>query len=269
MPLMTSTLEEMELVAWEDAYCAASPAVRAAGIRHTLVQGVLVTTAPKHDILALNRALGPAMSGEAVAETLDRVLDTFRQHGGAHCMIAVPPSAAGLGDLLAARGFYHHNSWVKLVRDAPPPPSTATDLSVRQLGTEDAQAFGELIQRAFDWPEVAAGLFGATVDRDGWIHYGSFDDDRLVAGGGMFVRDDSAWLGPAATYPEARRRGAQSTLLGARLNAGIACGVNTFVVETAEPTAEKPVASLRNLHRFGFEVAYVRANWVAPTDAFR
>lgn len=255
------SLEEIELAAWEDAYAAASPAARAAGIRHAFVNGALVTTASDYDILALNRTIGLEASGDAL--TVDRVLEVFRETGAARCMLVVPPGGEGLSMMLTERGLYHHNNWVKLVRGASSPPAARTAFRVGPLAAEHAGAFGELLRGGFDWPAAAAGLFGATVGRNGWVHYGAFDDDRLVAGGGMFLQGGSAWLGPAATHLAARGRGAQSALIVARLNHAIERGVRQFEVETAEPTPEKPVGSFRNLRRLGFEVAYLRPNWVA------
>lgn len=262
MSVTTVSLETIELAAWEDVYAAAPPAVAAAGIRHMPLDGVLVATAPEHDVLAMNRALGIGVTSEGTPAAVDRVLDVFRSAGSARCMIPVAPPAAGVSALLAERGLYHHNSWVKAVRDASPPPRAETDFLVRRLNAEHGDSFGTLIRVAFDWPEAAAGLIGATVGRDGWVHYGAFDGNRLAAAGGMFLRGESAWLGPAATDPDARGRGAQSALIVARLNEGIERGGRQFVVETAEPKPEKPVTSLRNLRRLGFEVAYVRPNWV-------
>lgn len=255
--------EAVELSAWEDAYCAASPAVRAAGIRHTLTNGVLVTTAPDYDILALNRVIGLGERGPGEAEAVDTVLTAFRAAGSARCMAAVSPDSERLTTLLRQRGFYHHNNWVRLTRDATPPPGVETAFSIRRLGAEQRDAFGELIRKAFHWPAAAAGLFGSTVGRADWIHYGAFENGQLVAAGGMFLRNRTAWLGPAATDLRARGRGAQTALIVARLTTGIHHGVETFTVETAEPTSERPVGSFRNLTRLGFEVAYSRPNWVA------
>jgi hypothetical protein len=81
-------------------------------------------------------------------------------------------------------------------------------------------------------------------------------DGRPVATGAMTVCDGVAVLVGASTVPEARRRGAQLALLGARLRYAADNGCDIAVMG-AQPGS----GSQRNAERQGFRVAYTRTKW--------
>lgn len=218
---------------------------------------------PAADLLALNRAVGVGVGVPADAGDVAALAAWYRAARVPRCMVSLAPNArpSALAGWLEAAGFARHTTWVKLTRDALSPPLIASDLPIRALTPRDREAFTGVLVRAFDWPRDVALAFAAAVGRSGWTHFGAFDGGSLVAVGGMFVQADAAWLGPAATLPAARGRGAQSGLIARRIAQGRAEGCRGFVVETAEETPVRPVPSLRNLLRLGFEVAYLRPNY--------
>lgn len=66
----------------------------------------------------------------------------------------------------------------------------------------------------------------------------------------------------AATLPEFRGRGAQSVLLARRMEAARQLGCRYAVVETAAEQPGKVVQSYRNVQRLGFQLAYLRPNYL-------
>lgn len=83
----------------------------------------------------------------------------------------------------------------------------------------------------------------------------------------MFVGSRVGWLGIAATLPEYRRRGAQSALLAAMIRAAGGSGCELVVTETGALVDGKPSNSYRNILRAGFELDYVRANYLSSPAA--
>lgn len=77
-----------------------------------------------------------------------------------------------------------------------------------------------------------------------------------------YFRKPFAELAFAATLPEYGGRGAQSAFLARRMQDAADLGCESLISETAEDTLERPVASYRNMRRFGFEVAYLRPNYL-------
>ena len=100
------------------------------------------------------------------------------------------------------------------------------------------------------------------VGRSGWRHYMAFDGDTPVATGACFIYRETAWIGFAATRTEYRNRGAQSAILAQRINDARESGCALINVETAEQTPEKEAPSYRNMRRYGFEIAYIRPNYL-------
>jgi GNAT superfamily N-acetyltransferase len=86
-------------------------------------------------------------------------------------------------------------------------------------------------------------------------------DGRAVGGASLRLDAGVAQLNGAATHPEFRRRGVQTALLRARLQAAHAAGAELAVV-TTQPGSR----SQENVQRAGFALLYARAIWVrVPT----
>jgi hypothetical protein len=78
----------------------------------------------------------------------------------------------------------------------------------------------------------------------------------------MFVKDDVGWLGFGSTLESHRKRGGQGAMFERRIQDGLLLGCKWFVTETGEDTPEDPNPSYHNMLRTGFELAYLRPNYV-------
>jgi len=229
------------------------------------------------DVLMYNRLVGLGVESPARLEDVDEAEARFRSLGAKRYMIPIAPGAApdDLADRLAARGFYRHNHWIRLVRDIDRPgeghePAVTprggragrTDLRIAPLDASHAEEFGRIDAEAFGHPPEVAAWNARVVGRPGWRFFGAFDGPTLAGVGGLHVQGPAAWFGYAATRAAYRGRGAQSALIGARLVAARDAGCRWCVVETAADTPEKPNPSTHNLRRMGFRDAYERPNWV-------
>jgi GNAT superfamily N-acetyltransferase len=216
------------------------------------------------DVLMFNMVLGLGVAAPATEAEVDEAVRLYSGHAAVRCMIAVPPWARPdeLESWLTARGFAKHNSWLRLAREAATVEVPQTDLRVAMFGSERGLEFGQLLAEAFGHPTEIATLLAPSVRRPGWQHFGSFDGDRLVGAGALFIHGDAAWLGAAATAATHRGRGAQSALIATRVNAARKAGCRWIAVETAADTPEKPNPSTHNLRRLGFRDLYERPNWV-------
>ena len=243
-------LEYAEAAFWRAVYRAAPDA----GFRTVPVGSGCAFVAPGMDVLALNKVLGLGLEEALTADSLDEVLETYRAAGVPRAMVQLPPDVADAEhDLLATRGFRYHNRWMKLYRRLDGPlPAAETALTVEPLGVAHAGHFGRLVAPAFDWPRALEPALAATVGRRGWSHYLACDGPRAVASAALHVHEGVGYLGPAVTLPGWRGRGAQSALIARRLRDAASAGCRLAVVDTAEPTAERPSASYRNLRRLGF-----------------
>ncbi len=216
------------------------------------------------DVLAFNMVLGLGVEAPATEAELDEALGVYAERRAVRCMVSLPPCAQPpeLEHWLGARGFYRHNHWIRLVRDASPVESPRTDLDIGVFGRERAGEFGAVVSEAFGFPVTLAPMLSGVVEVDGWHHFGAFDGPQLVAAAALFIHGDTAWFGSAATQLSHRGRGAQSALIAARIDFARGAGCRWITVETAADTEEKPNPSTHNLRRLGFRDLYERPNWV-------
>lgn len=263
-PARVHAAEAVEAAAWRSLYeDLPADVVTGCGLDLVDLGPGVAGIASRVDALAFNRVHGPELAERLDDRALDRLIRRYREAGARRFFVQLCP---GTPDLLVrrleARGFRLYNRWVKLWRGPEPPPEASTGLRLERIGPEGAEPFGAIVRSAFGWAEPVERWMAALVGRPGWRHYLAFDGDEPVAAGGLFLAEGWAWLGPAATLPGHRRRGAQQALLERRMRDALALGARAFSVETAEDRPDRPVASYRNLVRAGFELAYARPNYL-------
>ena len=132
-----------------------------------------------------------------------------------------------------------------------------TGLEVREIGTDDAKIFSELVTSNFSYPSETSVFISSVIGKDNWKHYLAYYHDRPVATGSVFFNGDIAWISDAATHAEYRNMGAQGALIAKRISAARSAGCDTVTTETAEDNA-----SYRNMLRYGFRLLYKKPNFV-------
>lgn len=260
------TLEAIEAEVWLDWLDAAPPSLaESCAIASLRVGGAVAGIAGGTDVLMYNRVVAFGLTEPAQHEHLDTLIAAYADAGVKRWMVQWCPAAvpAATVDLMRACGFYHHNNWAKLVRTTEAPlPETGTDLRIERVGGDQRDAFAAILVAAFEHDRSLAEWNASLIDRPGWHAYMGFAGADAVATGALFVQGNTAWIGFGATHPAYRGRGAQSALVAARIAAARELGCERVVVETAEDLPARPCQSYRNLRRLGFDLAYLRANYV-------
>ena len=265
MELDHRQLEKIERAAWVDLHAAAPAALKAEyGLSCDAVGSGIRSLASGIDVLAFNRTFGVGVDEPATERFMDETIERYRQAEVPRFFVQVMPESSPrqLPHWLLRRGFARHNNWVKLTRNVDPPVRAETTLRVALIGASEAHVFGTIAASCFEWPQSCGDWVAATVGRPGWAHWMAYDKDHPVATAALFADGEWAWMDLAATLPEARSRGAQSALMGARIDQAKKMGCRYLVVETGEDTPERPSRSFRNMQRLNFQVAYVRPNYL-------
>lgn len=140
----------------------------------------------------------------------------------------------------------------------------ADGLRVGPVAAEDADAWAGAMLRAFGMPEdgALAGMVSAVVGAPDFRPFAAWDGAELVSTAVLHLYGGAGQFQAGATLPHARGRGGQSALLAARARAAQAAGCRWLVAETGAEGPGEHNASLHNMLRAGFEVAYERQNWV-------
>jgi len=261
--------ERIERADWRDAYLSASPEMSDAfGMRFTRLDGAVdVLQMTKLDMLMFNRVVGLGVEEPATEELLDQAIALFHEAGVPRFFLDVSPAARPifLNDWIAERGLSLFNSWVKLTREVDPVPQAFTTTHIAEVGPDRAADFGRIVQIVFGLPEHMADWAAQLVGRKGRRLFMAFERNKPVGVAGLYCENEWAEFGYAAVLPEARGLGIQAALIATRIRAARESGCRWLSMETAEETLEKPSYSLRNARKMGFEVAYLRPNYLGTT----
>jgi hypothetical protein len=241
----------------------------AAGIRVEKVGGAILGMATKVDVLEANRVLAAGIHEPITSELVEEISARFHARGVSRFLFPVSPATqpAFPEQVLLPAGLTHYSNWVKLSMSTDAAPNVDCSLDVREIGPEHAEAFGRTLQEVLEWPEALRDPFARTVGQPGFRHYIAFDGSAPAATASFYVRDGIAWFHNASTREEYRGRGAQSALIARRLRDAADAGYGTAITEVAEPKPDRTAQSYRNLSRLGFDIAYLRPNYICYTNA--
>jgi GNAT superfamily N-acetyltransferase len=214
----------------------------------------------------LNRAIGLGLDSALSEAQLEAAAGFFEERGTNWWVSLAPDAGPGAAGLLDRRGFEPDYAWVKFTREAVDVSETETTLRVALARGSYARAFGEIVQRCYDFAPFVADWMTALADTS-WRCYVALEGEAAVATGALFARDGIGYLSFAATLPEHRRKGAQGALLARRIREARELGCELVVTETGERVEGRPNNSYRNIERAGFQAAYVRPNYRAPIAA--
>jgi hypothetical protein len=264
-----SAVEVAELVefaearAWSSFYRSAPTATAdALGIQVVTVGPTTALAMAGAPFPLVNRVIGLGVGAPATEGVLDELLDVYGGIGVKDFAVQIAESAgpSELTRWLDERNLVAGGAWAKACRGNGPVSAPEGPARVERASQLDVDTFGDVATRGYEMPEVFGPLFGGLVGKPDWHAYLAYDGPEAIATGAMYVMGDVAWLGMGSTVPDHRRRGAQGALLARRLQDGIELGCRWFVTETGAEDPERPNASLRNMLRVGFEVAYLRRN---------
>jgi GNAT superfamily N-acetyltransferase len=191
------------------------------------------------------------------------VIERFFLDRGAPVLHEVSPFAGVAAlDLLCARNYRPIEISSVLYRSVDRPTTDLQSrISVRVIRPEEAQLWADLSARgwAHEHPELQDFLLqlGAiSAARKQSPCFLAELDGQPGAAGVLCMHDGVALFGGAATIPELRRRGLQTTLLHERMRYAFDHGCDLAMM-VAAPDSD----SQRNAERKGFRIAYTRTKW--------
>jgi GNAT superfamily N-acetyltransferase len=162
--------------------------------------------------------------------------------------------------LLADRGYRPVEWSAVLCQPIASPMVSANTLTVRRVDTAGASHWADVSARGWaETPELADfvrgfGLVAAqAMDSHAFL---AEVDGEAIATGSLHLHEGVALMAGASTVPAFRGRGAQRSLLNARLAFAQAHGAEVAMMVTAPGSA-----SQRNAQRVGFQIAYSRVKW--------
>ena len=269
---LAALVERAEAAAWADMFrLVDSDVTESAGleVRHYGAATALMSS--RVDTLAANRILGLGLDTPLDRGVLDTIVADYRERAVPRFALQWCPPArpSDIESHLSSAGFRLLSPSLKLCRSAE--AAFALDREwpqVVEIGPEHATRFEQIVCGDLGVPGSLVRTVSSPIGHASWKYYLAYDGERPIAGAAVCARDEVAWCGLAATLPEARRRGIQSTLLARRIRDAASAGCKWISADTLPETAEHPNQSLHNMRRLGFEILYERKNFVleGPSD---
>ncbi|NIW24793.1 MAG: GNAT family N-acetyltransferase [Gammaproteobacteria bacterium] len=245
-----------------------SDAREALGLRLDSIADVVVSSAEHEPSILLNRAQGLGSHEPVTPQTIEAVVDRYRRYGTRRFFFHVHPGVlpADGEQWLIDAGLIKARGWMQFLRSATSPPAARTDLTVKRVGRDHADAFAAIVCDAFDLAAPSQPYIAAITEDERWHCYMSFDGDTPAGTGAVLTLDNAAYLTFGATAPAFRRRGSQGALMAARIQAAIDHGCEHIFTETGEAVEGEEQVSYRNIERCGFAPQFLCENWtVKPT----
>ena len=222
-----------------------------------------------------NKVVGLGFGGVPAEAALDDIESAYADRGA-----AVPVELAHLADpeigaVLTGRGYRlvaFENVLGRPLRSPETSPVPA-GIEVRQCEEDELDTWLDVVVTGFAHPDEQGVATHEDFPREivdraerdlvaaGALTYVALRDGAVAGGGGLRITDGVAQLVGAATVPEHRRRGVQSTLLATRLADAANAGCDIAVVTTAPGSK-----SQQNVQRQGFHLLYTRAVLVKVTE---
>ncbi len=260
------SIASCEMNAWQDMYSAAGKDISEKfGIKVFSIGSACVSIVKKIDILGFNRVIGLGLLQTAAEQMIDDIIFKYKDAEVKRFFIQIHPEASPsqMKEWFEKRNIRHYNNWIKHYRTVENLPAIDTELEIKEVGNKsEAETFGEIITKSFDWPDEMKYWFANLAGRKYWKTYLAYDGNLPVASASLYVKDDCGWLSFASTLPDYRGMGAQSALIARRIEDASELGCRVITAETAEDNEQKRSQSLQNIQKMGFEVAYIRPNFI-------
>lgn len=210
----------------------------------------------------VTQTFGFGLFAPASAEYLDQLERFFRDRGSPVFHEISPLADAAHTSLLAGRGYQPFEFTSVVYRPVGRDVAIAANpaIAVRIIASDEHETWAATA--ADGWaenPELRefilrmATVHGARADTHLFL---AEQDGRPIATAALSLRGRVALLAGASTIPEGRGRGAQNSLLAARLAYAVEQGCDLAMMGAAPGSG-----SQRNAERHGFRIAYTRTKW--------
>jgi GNAT superfamily N-acetyltransferase len=175
------------------------------------------------------------------------------------CEVAPGPGAEELVATLSGAGWAQVGFHCSL-RGPAVARAAAGGVPVEVVGEDGAAEFARVLAAGHEIPQehrpVAEAAYARWIGLTGLTAFAARLDGQVAGAGALAVGGGLGYLANAATPPEWRRRGVQTALIAARIDAAARAGCEEVIA-----LAEYGSPSQRNLERAGLQVAYTQAVW--------
>lgn len=227
------------------------------------IQSSRVLITKSIDSYIFNRVIGLGVFEKANPNSIEKIIQIYKENNIKNFTIHLTPFAQpdNLASLLKEYKLKPIFDWVKMYRSTDSEPEIKTGLCIKQIDKLDSDDFAIIASTSFNTSDFIKPWFATTVGMPNWFNYIAYEENKPIATGAMYVKNEVAWIGFGGTLPEHRKKGAQGALLAYRIKEAKKLGCKWICTETDHiPNREN--TSLKNMVRAGFHEAYLRTNYI-------
>jgi GNAT superfamily N-acetyltransferase len=206
----------------------------------------------------LTQGLAMGLNGPVTEADLDAMEAHLCPGGLAYRQLELCPYAdPSLPNLLARRGYRVHEWQLIWERPVPtePVPGSAAGLTVRRILPREEEIFFRAVMAGFleseEVSEEAIAMMQPSAHAEHHELYLALLGDEPIGGATFATHQGVALINGSGVRPQFRNRGAQGSLIRARLNRARELGCDVATSATLPGTSSR-----RNMERHGFHVAY-------------
>lgn len=210
----------------------------------------------------LTQTFGLGLCQEATHDDLERIEAFFAERGAPVFHEVSPHADSSILQLFDERGYRPIELTNVLFQEIDAIGDSASGIATRIISNGEEELWARTSAAGWSSEMEELGEFMFNFGRIGAASAGCHSfiaeiDGVPAATGALYMFDEVAILAGASTIAGFRRRGAQTALLAARLNAAAenGCGI---AMMGATPGSQ----SQRNAEKNGFRVAYTRTKWM-------
>jgi len=232
------------------------------GFKMEEVNGIVCSVCASEPSILINRCFVTNHETLRDIVAISKVKQLYNDAGIGEFFMHVAHNTPEFENNLQQAGMKKSRGWMKFKRGSQPAVARNPELSIREIGPENAEAFARIVVPCFDLSEASIPLIASVVSHPDYHIYMGFEGDTPAATGGVFYKDGIAHCDFGSTHRDFRGRGFQGALLARRINDAIQMGATNLYTATGEAVPGDPQHSYKNILRYGFEENYLRENWV-------
>ncbi|HMS64516.1 MAG TPA: GNAT family N-acetyltransferase [Ignavibacteria bacterium] len=216
------------------------------------------------EVFIANRVIGIGLGNKATDSTLKEIRNFYISNNRQKFYMQVSPveNNKDITGLLLNNGGELLSHWAKLYKIPDAVKPVLNEIEIREIYENEHDHVASLLLKSFSFPEELKPFVKYALGVSDWISYVAILDGKIAGTGSLYIKDDIAEIGIAATAEEYRGIGVQTALIKFRENIAFEKGCSYLFVETAEPTSVNPAQSYKNMIRLGFTELYRRPNYM-------
>ena len=182
-----SNSEWIEQAALRAVYDSASYSLKQSlGLKFENIKGVICSASSIEPSILINRCFASDPDLIRDVSNIVAVKQFYADIGVGEFLLHIYSPDLETQSALQQAGMKKSRGWMKFTRDISPAAARKSDLVIRKIGEEHAEAFARIVVPCFDMTEASIPLVASIISHPHWQLYMGYDGEMPAATGGLF-----------------------------------------------------------------------------------